>query len=309
MAHTDRTFAFHGMQLRDKLLLKSMIERAARGSGREWRLTLAVVGDCVFYQGERPRALREGTLPVHVGEDVHGNALVLHYPPRLQDVASLLGAIDRRLAGETAAVHALGSSWHQLVAQIQQHIAQGRAVALVDGAGRGWSIHPGERQFTASGEGERAPADLVGTPATHWRLVDADPPNGHPRRALEGLLWQLGIVAGSEGVLASIGAGRPMRLRVWPYLLARAPKRFGEFAALLRQGPKSAHEMQLAAAAPASEVAAFYNACTLCGFLAAVEQPTRTAARPVIPEAPSARPAQRFTRFLGAIRHALGMSA
>lgn len=304
------SYAFHGLDIREQLLLKSMVDRAARHAGRSWRLSLAVLADCVIYQGERPRALRTGTLLVRATAaptETGGFSLVL--PPRLQDVAALLAALEQRLQDGGAEPDRPNGSWHELLALIQQHIARGESIALVDAQGRGWTILPRERRYTACGEGERAPTELAGSSPAHWRLIEAPASNGRPVRALDALLWQLGIEAGGEGVLASIGDDRPMRLRAWPNLPARAPARFGEFAALLRQTARSARAMQRAAAASSpAEVAGFYNACALCGFLAPAELAPFSGAYGAPPGSSAAR-AQRFSRFLGALRHALGIPA
>ena len=297
--HT-RSFAFHGLTVRDKLLMKSMIERAAVRSGRRWVPELTESADCIFLQGKPPSSMRANAESVEVRAADAGTD-ALQCPTRVSEFMKFLTSIDHRLGC---------NHWHPLIEKIQLQLNGTKEFALLDVSGCGWMLHPTERQYSALGTLERAPRELVEAESGQWRLGHAVPANRHPRRALEVLLWFLGLASGGEGVLPAIGADRPLRMRTWPYLLARAPRQFSQFATLLREGPLSASELQLASNASMPEVAAFVNACVLCGFLVPVAQTARFSAQlHQSGSGQSTRPAQGFSRFLGAIRVALGIPA
>lgn len=307
-----RTLAFVGLDLRDMLLLKSMAEQAARRQGRDWHLADAQSADCIISGGEPPSPARPDALRVQIGAGTSDvGSRLLNYPPRLAEIATLLSEVDRRLNGAAAVPADSAGGWLGVIEQLNRCIARGQPFAMLDESGNGWTIYPQERQYTASGATELPPDHLRNSAASGWRLTPTHPASGRPRRALETLLWHLGMVSGAEGVLAPLDEDRPLRLRVWPYLLARAPRRFAELASLLRQGPCSARALREASAASAEEVAAFINACTLCGFAAPSSEASGrvAAARSAGPSSQPVRQAQGFTRFLGAIRHALGIPA
>lgn len=293
-----RSFAFHGLSVRDKLLMKSMIERASVTSERHWVPDVMEAADCVFLQGEPPGGMRASAEPVCLRAGDSGTPAAIPCPTRVSEFRALLIGIDRRLGC---------NHWHPLIENIQLLLKDGKEFALLDVNGCGWMLHPAERQYSAFGMLEHVPRELIEEESSHWHLGNAVSSNRHPRRALEVLLWFLGLASGSEGVLPSIGADRPLRMRAWPYLLARAPRQFSQFATLLREGPRSAIELQVTSNAPMAEVAAFVNACFLCGFFTPVLETARVS-NGVHVEQSSARPAQRFTRFLGAIRGALGIT-
>ncbi len=293
-----RSFAFHGLPVRDKLLMKSMIQRANVNSEHVWVPDIMESADCVFLQGEPPGGMRASAEPVCLRSGDSGTSTAIPCPTRVSEFRTLLTGIDRRLGC---------NHWHPLIENIQLLLKNGKEFALLDVSGYGWMLHPAERQYSAFGLSERGPRELMEEESSHWHLGNAVSSNRHPRRALEVLLWFLGMASGSEGVLPSIGADRPLRMRAWPYLLARAPRQFSQFAALLREGPRSAIELQVTSNAPMAEVAAFVNACVLCGFLTPVVETVAVGHAARI-EQSSARPAQRFTRFLGAIRGALGIA-
>lgn len=298
--HT-RSFAFHGLSIRDKLLMKSMIERAAPSSERHWVPELVESADCVFLQGDKPDSIRANAEQIYVRAGEAGCSTgALQCPTRVSEFMKFLAGIDRRLGC---------NHWHPLIETIQLQLQSTKEFALLDVSGCGWIIHPTERQYSAIGLLERAPKELVEAESSQWRLGGPVSTNRYPRRALEVLLWFLGLASGGEGVLPAIGAHRPLRMRTWPYLLARAPRQFSQFATLLREGPLSASELQLATNAPMADVAAFVNACTLCGFLVPVAETAKAAVaqRQSVPTAAYSAPS--FTRFLGAIRSALGIAS
>lgn len=293
-----RSFAFHGLSMRDKLLMKSMIERASMNTERAWVPDTMESADCVFLDGEPPGGMRANAEPVCLRIGESGARAAIQCPTRVSEFKALLLGIDRRLGC---------NHWHPLIENIQLLLKNGKEFALLDVGGCGWMVHPAERQYSAFGLLERGPRELKDEESSHWRLGNGVSSDRHPRRALEVLLWYLGLASGSEGVLPSIGAGRPLRMRTWPYLLARAPRQFSQFATLLRERPRSAIELQATSNAPMDEVAAFVNACALSGFLAPVVE-TAGVDHAMHNEQSGGRPAQRFTRFLGAIRDALGMT-
>ncbi len=293
-----RSFAFHGLSVRDKLLMKSMIERASVNTERAWIPDIMESADCVFLNGEPPGGMRANAEPVCLRTGESSTPAAIPCPTRVSEFRALLSSIDRRLGC---------NHWHPLIENIQLLLQNGKEFALLDVGGCGWMLHPAERQYSAFGLLERGPRELMEEESSHWRLGNAVSSNRHPRRALEVLLWYLGLASGSEGVLPSIGAGRPLRMRTWPYLLARAPRQFSQFATLLRAGPRSAIELQVTSNAPMAEVAAFVNACALCGFLTPVVE-TAGVDHAMNIDQSGGRPAQRFTRFIGAIRVALGMT-
>ncbi len=294
-----RSFAFHGLTVRDKLFIKSMIERAAVRSGRRWVPDLMESADCIFLQGKPPAGMRVNAELIHVrADDASGTVEAMQCPTRVSEFMKFLTGIDHRLGC---------NHWHPLIEKIQLQLKGAQEFALLDVSGGGWMLHPTERQCSAIGLLERAPKELVEAESGQWRLGQMVSANRHPRRALEVLLWFLGLASGSEGVLPTIGADRPLQMRTWPYLLARAPRQFSQLATLLREKPQSASELQLASNATMAEVAAFVNACALCGFLVPVAETVKLRAPLGHLGQPSARPAQGFSRFLGAIRVALGM--
>jgi|GEM_PF-6231095 len=293
-----RSFAFHGLTVRDKLLMKSMIERAAVLTDRRWVPDLMESADCVFLQGKPHSSMRANAEPIEVrAADSEKSTDTMLCPTRVSEFMKFLSGIDRRLGC---------NNWHPLIEKIQMQLKGTKEFALIDVSGCGWMLHPTERQCSALGLLERAPKELVEAKSGQWRLGQVVSANRHPRRALEVLLWSLGLASGGEGVLPSIGADRPLQMRSWPYLLARAPRQFSQFATLLREKPLSASELQLATNATMAQVAAFVNASTLCGFLVPLAETAKVSVLRNSGQS-TARPGQGFTRFLGAIRVALGM--
>lgn len=297
MVNQTRSYAIHGLSVRDNLLLKSMIACAAQRAKRRWVAETVEAANCVFVQGEPPGVVGANAqilkLPLDGATSPNGVKLC---PSSVSAIWALLNEVNQR-SGST--------HWHGLIAKIQQKLDGAEEFVLLDSQHSGWILYPAQRQYAAFSVVEYAPRVLLETESGQWRLEPKAPESRHPRRALEVLMWYLGLASGGEGVLSSIGVDRPLRLRSWPYLLARAPREFSQFATLLREAPRSALELQAISAAPMASVSAFVNACALCGFLIPViEQPK---AAPFVAQS-AGRSTQRFTRFLGAIRVALGMS-
>ena len=295
-----RSFAFHGLTVRDKLIMKSMIERCAVRSGRHWVPDQMESADCIFLQGKPPAGMRANAELIRVRAPDSGGTEAMQCPTQVSEFMKFLSGIDQRLGC---------NHWHPLIEKIQLQLKGTEEFALLNVNGSGWMLHPTERQCSALGLLEHAPKELVEAESGQWELGHAVSSNRHPRRALEVLLWFLGLASGGEGVLPGIGVDRPLQMRTWPYLLARAPRQFSQLATLLREKPQSASELQLASNATMADVAAFVNACSLCGFLVPVAETAKLRAPVGHLGQPSARPAQGFSRFLGAIRVALGMSS
>ena len=300
MTVQTRSYAFHGMSVRDKLLLKSMIARAALRAERRWVADSVESADCVFVQGELPGVMRANAQPVHLPID--GSTPLkgaLQCASSVSAIWTLLNDIDRRMGS---------NHWHPLIEKIQHKLSGTDEFVLLDSSQSGWIFYPAQRQYAALGLVEHAPRELLETESGQWRLESKAHESRHPRRALEVLMWYLGLASGGEGVLPSIGVHRPLRMRSWPYLLARAPREFSQLATLLREAPRSAIELQATSGTSMASVAAFVNACALCGFLVPVVEQIKAAPAAPFAAQSAGRSPQRFTRFLGAIRVALGMT-
>lgn len=292
------SFAFFGLELRDKLMFKSMVERAALRAERSWRLGLVETADCVFCLGDPPpqRAPDSHVIAlVTHGTTVPGKTLRL--PPRVHDILATLNAVhpvqsDRRRVAE--------HTWMSLASRVHAWMQAGNGTAVLQHRdGTGWHLDAERRQ--ARGFGEQAPKSLAESNPNEWRFGEGaiDVP-GAPR-AVEPILWSLGKLTGSEGVLDP-AVGQMVRLRMWPYLLADSPRSYTQIAMALKQQPRSNAELIVQTRASREDVAGFINAGLLCGFLV----PHR--AEQVLPApAPVAPRPGGLNRFFGAIRQALGM--
>ncbi len=300
-----QTFSLHGVSARDGLLLKAMIERAAHRLGRSLVYVLADAAQLVFYAGLAPeRRLADAHLVKLVDDTAGSLDRALRMPPRATELLELMEALLNRHT-----VNSSSDAIGQIVRRVYELVGQDRPPYVIsDIAGQGLVIFPAERRFAWIGE----PQDRLGEALSSRRLsrmtltpyFEAQYPTLGERRSIEPVLWHLGIAYGELGLLPWIPTDGTLRLRVWPYLVAQAPRSFMKMATALRSKPQSLQSLRSNTDASEADAVSFVNATALCGFLIAETQGHAGARLGTVLGRQSRG---GFGRMLGAIRGALGM--
>jgi hypothetical protein len=292
------TYAFHGLGTRDKLLLKAMVERAAQRADVRWQLALVSDAEYLFCLGDAPANLRPSARVIHlVTDSATVPGVALRFPPRVNDVLATLSAFQG-----SGATPLLASNDHglRLAARLLEWLQAGVGTAILcHREGGGWQLDAQRRQ--AQPIGSMTTRGLVAAQLGDWTMeFGAAPTAPGAVQPIEPILWAIGKASGNDGLLAEV-EGRPLKLRSWPYLLADAPRSYTQLALALKQQSLTSAELSDRTQVSREELAGFVNACLLCGFLRPL-----TISQPISPPPTAPRPGG-LSRFLGAVRQALGI--
>lgn len=197
--------------------------------------------------------------------------------------------------------------------QLQQNVEvlelliPGQSPTLVIECWRKKYFLPTETAGSVSGEGWM---ELLGKLTEHWEIRPAAAAKAAhsrceaPRRALDRLLWRLGMLA--PELCRWLPEHGRFQLRRWPDFGALGTQaRFIKLAALLVRQTLTLDELVQNGHMQRSEVIQFLNGCELCGLLKVSS--TSTAVVPLVRPAPRQAPASSagMRGLLGRIRSAL----
>jgi len=308
------TYSLRGVDEKEEFLLNSMIERIARRLDRPVMCGPIESAHIIFFDGPTPERHKPSSRLVRLirNGDAQRALGTVRIPPHVTELQSVFSDF----LGEKSHAQTDCSLVKRLAGSIYDLCKlRGDPHALVDGAGRGLILYPGERQFSWSGQEEDMPiADFFrprGLLDFNLRpLADGAPSEIGARRGIEPVLWHMGLAHAQCGLLSWVSADNILKLRVWPYLATQGPRASTRLATLLRAQPRSVTALVATADVPEQDVIAFVNAALLCGFLAGeTRSDARVAPSPPIAQEDMAMPvrAAAFSGVFGAIRNALRM--